>query len=116
MLPSFAAEAELGDFEAQADVGSVEPAGSAEFDKAAKAWLARAKHPRWKRPYTELAYQPMLEVMRYLRANGATVFYHNVGFAMLAFASYGSASWVPTFFISARSVTPASSRLLSPAM
>jgi hypothetical protein len=41
-----------------------------EFDKAAKAWLARAKHPRWKRPYTELVYQPMLEVMRYLRANG----------------------------------------------
>ena len=29
-----------------------------------------AKHPRWKRPYTELTYQPMLEVMKYLRANG----------------------------------------------
>lgn len=41
-----------------------------EFDKAAKDWLARAKHPRWKRAYTDLAYQPMLEVMRYLRANG----------------------------------------------
>ena len=35
-----------------------------------KGWLARAKHPRFKRPYTELVYQPMLEVMQYLRANG----------------------------------------------
>jgi MFS family permease len=42
---------------------------------------------------------PLGEVARYLRANGATVLYHNVGFAMLAFASYGSASWVPTFFV-----------------
>ena len=29
-----------------------------------------AKDPRWKRPYTELTYQPMQEVLRYLRANG----------------------------------------------
>jgi hypothetical protein len=35
-----------------------------------KRWLATAKDPRWKRPYTELAYQPMQEVLRYLRANG----------------------------------------------
>jgi phosphoserine phosphatase len=41
-----------------------------EFDKAAKEWIAKAKHPRWKRPYTDLVYQPMLEVMQYLRANG----------------------------------------------
>lgn len=41
-----------------------------EFDKAVKDWLAKARDPRWKRPYTELAYLPMLEVMRYLRANG----------------------------------------------
>ncbi len=41
-----------------------------EFDAAAKGWLAKAKHPRWNRLYTELAYLPMLEVMRYLRANG----------------------------------------------
>jgi len=33
-------------------------------------WLATAKHPRWHRPYTELIYQPMLELLRYLRANG----------------------------------------------
>jgi phosphoserine phosphatase len=41
-----------------------------EFNQAAKDWVAKAKHPRWDRHYTELAYQPMLEVMRYLRANG----------------------------------------------
>jgi MFS family permease len=42
---------------------------------------------------------PVREVARYLWANGPTVFYHNVGFAMLSFASYGSSAWVPTFFI-----------------
>jgi phosphoglycolate phosphatase-like HAD superfamily hydrolase len=36
----------------------------------AKKWLATAKDPRWKRPYTDLTYQPMQEVMSYLRANG----------------------------------------------
>ena len=41
-----------------------------EFDKAAKDWIAKAKHPRWKRPYTDLIYQPMLEVMCDPRANG----------------------------------------------
>ncbi len=35
-----------------------------------KKWLATAKHPRLKRPYTELTYQPMLEVLNYFRANG----------------------------------------------
>jgi phosphoserine phosphatase len=33
-------------------------------------WIGKAKHPRWGRPYTDLVYQPMLEVMRYLHANG----------------------------------------------
>ena len=41
-----------------------------EFNADVKKWLETAKHPRWKRPYTELTYQPMLEVLRYLRANG----------------------------------------------
>jgi phosphoglycolate phosphatase-like HAD superfamily hydrolase len=41
-----------------------------EFEKVVDDWLAKARDPRWHRPYTELAYQPMLEVMRYLRANG----------------------------------------------
>jgi len=41
-----------------------------QFDDEVKKWIASAKHPRWKRPYTELAYQPMLELLKYLRANG----------------------------------------------
>lgn len=41
-----------------------------EFAADVKAWLATARDPRWKRRYTELVYVPMLELMRYLRANG----------------------------------------------
>jgi phosphoglycolate phosphatase-like HAD superfamily hydrolase len=40
-----------------------------EFNAEAKKWLETAKHPRWNRLYTQLAYQPMLEVLRYLRHN-----------------------------------------------
>jgi len=41
----------------------------ATFLKIAQEWLATAKHPRYHRLYTDLAYLPMLEVMKYLRAN-----------------------------------------------
>jgi phosphoglycolate phosphatase-like HAD superfamily hydrolase len=41
-----------------------------EFEAEVKKWLATAKDERWKRPYTDLIYQPMLEVMQYLRSNG----------------------------------------------
>jgi phosphoglycolate phosphatase-like HAD superfamily hydrolase len=41
-----------------------------EFYAEVKKWLASAKHPRWNRPYTELIYEPMLEVMKYLRVSG----------------------------------------------
>ena len=41
-----------------------------QFQFVAKKWLATARHPRFKRPYTELVYQPMLELLAYLRANG----------------------------------------------
>jgi len=41
-----------------------------EFNVEAKKWLETARDPRWKRPYTELIYQPMVEVLRYLRDNG----------------------------------------------
>jgi haloacid dehalogenase-like hydrolase len=41
-----------------------------QFQADVKAWLATAKDPRWKRPYTELTYRPMQEVLRYLRDNG----------------------------------------------
>ncbi len=41
-----------------------------EFAGIVTTWLASAKHPVSKRPYTEMVYQPMLEVLSYLRANG----------------------------------------------
>jgi hypothetical protein len=41
-----------------------------QFTVQVKAWLAKAKDPRWKKSYTDLIYQPMLEVMHYLRENG----------------------------------------------
>jgi len=40
------------------------------FQAEVKQWLAEAKHPRWKKLYTELTYLPMQEVLKYLRANG----------------------------------------------
>jgi hypothetical protein len=40
-----------------------------EFKAEVMKWITTAKHPRWDRLYTDLTYQPMLEVMRYLRAN-----------------------------------------------
>jgi phosphoserine phosphatase len=41
-----------------------------QFFEIAGDWLAKAKHERFERPYTELIYQPMLEVMNYLRESG----------------------------------------------
>jgi len=43
---------------------------TANFEKIVKDWLATSQHPRFKRPYTDLVYQPMLELLEYLRANG----------------------------------------------
>ena len=40
------------------------------FEAEAKKWTEEAKDGRWKRPYTELTYQPMQELLSYLRANG----------------------------------------------
>lgn len=45
-----------------------------EFSKLVTDWLATARHPVTKRPYTEMVYQPMLELMIYLRANGFKTF------------------------------------------
>jgi phosphoserine phosphatase len=50
-------------------------------------WLASARHPRWNRPYTELVYQPMLELLGYLRANGYRTF----------IATGGTAGFVRTY-------------------
>jgi len=41
-----------------------------DFKADVSRWIATAKDPRWNRLYTELVYQPMIEVMQYLRANG----------------------------------------------
>jgi hypothetical protein len=40
-----------------------------EFEKIVKDWIATAKHPRFNRPFTDLVYQPMLELLAYLREN-----------------------------------------------
>jgi len=45
-----------------------------EFQKIVTDWLAAARHPRFKRPHTELSYQPMIELLAYLRANGFKTF------------------------------------------
>ena len=45
-----------------------------EFETLVKDWLASTKHPRFKRPYTECVYQPMLELLAYLRAAGFKTF------------------------------------------
>jgi hypothetical protein len=45
-----------------------------EFRKIVIDWFAAARHPRFKRPYTELSYQPMIELLGYLRANGFKTF------------------------------------------
>jgi len=45
-----------------------------QFSKFVADWIATARHPRFNRPYTELVYQPMLELLRYLRANGFKTF------------------------------------------
>jgi phosphoglycolate phosphatase-like HAD superfamily hydrolase len=45
-----------------------------QFDAQVSDWIKTARHPRFKRPYNELVYQPMLEVLTYLRANGFKTF------------------------------------------
>jgi len=45
-----------------------------EFERLVTDWIATAKHPRFDQPYTAMVYQPMLELMRYLRANGFKTF------------------------------------------
>jgi phosphoserine phosphatase len=47
---------------------------NAEFEKIVKEWIATARHPRTSRPFTEMVYQPMLELLTYLRTNGFKTF------------------------------------------
>ncbi|WP_373380160.1 HAD family hydrolase [Cupriavidus nantongensis] len=41
-----------------------------DYDRTIRDWLAKSRHPKFNRPYTELVYQPQLELLSYLRANG----------------------------------------------
>jgi phosphoserine phosphatase len=43
---------------------------TAEFETIVEDWIRTAQHPRFHRPYTACVYQPMLELLAYLRANG----------------------------------------------
>jgi phosphoserine phosphatase len=43
---------------------------TAEFEQIVKDWIATAKHPKTGKPFTTMVYQPMLELLAYLRANG----------------------------------------------
>lgn len=45
-----------------------------DFETRVKEWMATARHPRFDRPYTDLIFQPMLEVLEYLRANDFKTF------------------------------------------
>jgi phosphoglycolate phosphatase-like HAD superfamily hydrolase len=45
-----------------------------EFDKSVREWITTARHPKTKKLYSEMIYQPMLELLRYLRANGFKTF------------------------------------------
>ncbi|MDQ6436589.1 HAD family hydrolase [Mesorhizobium sp. LHD-90] len=45
-----------------------------EFSKTVAGWLATARHPRFDRPYDQLVYQPQIELLDYLRANGFKTF------------------------------------------
>ena len=45
-----------------------------EFERIVQVWLATARHPTFERPYTDLVYQPMLELLAFLRANEFSVF------------------------------------------
>ena len=47
---------------------------TAEFESIVTEWLATARDARFKRPHTELVYQPMLELLAYMRANGFKTF------------------------------------------
>jgi phosphoglycolate phosphatase-like HAD superfamily hydrolase len=45
-----------------------------QFAQIVRDWFARARHPKFNRPYTDVIFQPMLELLAYLRANGFKTF------------------------------------------
>ncbi len=62
--------AELGQILAATHAGIT----AEEFSTIARGWLDTARHPRFDRPFDEIIYQPMLEVLSFLRANGFKTF------------------------------------------
>jgi phosphoglycolate phosphatase-like HAD superfamily hydrolase len=50
-----------------------------EFHDQVQQWLTTARHPRWNKPFTDLVYQPMLEVMKYFRDNGYRTYFATGG-------------------------------------
>ena len=71
----------IGGEKAILDVIAVTHAGmtTEEFEQTVKEWLATATHPRFHRPYNEIVYQPMIELLAYLRANGFKTFIVSAG-------------------------------------
>jgi phosphoserine phosphatase len=66
-----------------------------EFRQTVKAWLAMARHPRYDRRYDELVYQPMLEILTYMRANGFKTFIVSGGGAEFIRAFAGERYGIP---------------------
>jgi haloacid dehalogenase-like hydrolase len=68
----------LGEFGARglAELNAATSTGmtTEEFERIVEDWIRTARDPRFKRPYTQLVYQPMLELLSYLRANGFKTF------------------------------------------
>jgi hypothetical protein len=71
-LPAVAASGEKGLLELV--MATHADTTSAEFETIVKQWLATARHPRFGRPFTELVFQPMLELLAYLRAHDFQTF------------------------------------------
>lgn len=67
------------------------------FEETARGWLGAARDARWDRPYPELVYQPMLEVLQYLRDNGFETFIVSGGgqefIRVFSDGTYGIPTW-----------------------
>jgi hypothetical protein len=50
-----------------------------EFSRIVEGWMAKARHPRFHKPYTDLVYLPILELLAYLRGNGFKTFIASAG-------------------------------------
>ncbi|MFO1302082.1 MAG: HAD family hydrolase [Burkholderiales bacterium] len=76
LLKGDVSKALAGGEKAIAEIVMITHAGMSteEFEKIVRDWIATAKHPKTGRLYTEMVYQPMLELLAYLRANGFKTF------------------------------------------